>query len=147
MTILQRCLQSQLHKCINASADIPVSSSGSVLLGPELQEASHSSDLPLVRFPDVGRLRINVFDTIAIPVMSRPRDQIARILVATNSRLGCQVRVIAQIEPNIRAAVNQGQVLSLDVPAAIFVVVVQFRRLRDAVMLASREGPCTPKTN
>jgi hypothetical protein len=56
--------------------------------------------------------------------MSRSRDQITRVLIAADSRLGRQIRMVAQIEPDVRAAVNQSQVLSLDVPAAVFVVVM-----------------------
>jgi hypothetical protein len=78
-------------------------------------------------------------------VMSRSRNQIAGVLIAADPRLWRQIRVVTQIEPNICAAVDQSQVLSLDVPATIFVVVVQLRRLGNAVILASREGPCTPR--
>jgi hypothetical protein len=100
------------------------SSPDSVLLCPKLQEARHSPDLPFVRLPDVCWLRVNVLDAVAVPVMSRSRDQITRVLIAADSRLGRQIRMVAQIEPDVRAAVNQSQVLSLDVPAAVFVVVM-----------------------
>jgi hypothetical protein len=117
-------------------------SPNSVLLCPKLQKATDSPDLPLVRLSDICRLSVYILNPIAVPMMPCASDQVTGVLVTADPWLRRQIRVITQIKPHIRAAVNKSEVLGFDVPSAVLVVVVQFRRLGDAVMLTSRKGPC-----
>jgi hypothetical protein len=97
-----------------------------------------------MRLANTIRLSTNVLDSIAISMVSRPSNQVVRILVTANPRLRNQLRVVAQIEPDICASIDHCQVRSLDVPAAVLVVILQCGGGGDAVVLAGRESPDTP---
>jgi hypothetical protein len=77
-----------------------------------------------MRFANIRRLRTHILDPIAIPMMSSPRNQIARILVTADPWLWRQIGVITKIKPNIRVSINEREVWRLQIPAAVLVVVI-----------------------
>jgi len=52
--------------------------------------------------------------------------------------------MVAQIEPDICVSVDKSEILSLKIPASVFVVVVQRGSGGDAVVLAGWKGPGAP---
>jgi hypothetical protein len=97
-----------------------------------------------MRLANIIRLSTNILDSIAIPMVSRPRNQIVRILITTDPWLRHQLRMVAQVEPDVCASVDERQVRGLDVPATVLVVVLQCGGGGDAVVFAWRESPCAP---
>ena len=52
--------------------------------------------------------------------------------------------MVAQVEPDVRVSVDEGEVLGLQVPAAVLVVVVQVRGGGHFVEVAVGKGPGAP---
>jgi hypothetical protein len=93
---------------------------------------------------NIRRFRTHILDSITIPMMSSSRNQIARVLVATNPWLWRQIRMVAKIEPNIRVPVNEREIRRLKIPTTVLVVVIQLRASGNTVVLSCWEGPCAP---
>jgi hypothetical protein len=74
--------------------------------------------------PNIRRLSTEVLNAIAIPMMPCPSNKIARILITAYPWLWSEVRVVAEIQPDIGVAVDQCKIRHLYVPAAVLIVVV-----------------------
>ena len=77
-----------------------------------------------MRFSDIIRLGRDIFDARAIPMMTSPSYQVARMQITAYPRLFRQVRMVAQIDPDINIAINKSQLRGLDIVAAVFKVLV-----------------------
>jgi hypothetical protein len=120
-----------------------------------IQPLPHHLDLPQMRLLDKVWLRIDIEDSIAVPMVPASVDQIrlnlasgcgvtVRVCDAVRRCVG-QSRVVADVEPDIGAPVNEGQSLTGDVQVAVFVVVGEVGSIsRDRVVLSWRESPLAP---
>jgi hypothetical protein len=116
----------------------------SVLFRPHRKPPLNRSNLPQMRLSDKIRLRRNILNTVTIPMMAGARNQIARVDITADARARRKVRVVAQIEPDIRVAVDESQARGGDVPAAVLVVLLEVGSRRETVVFAGWECPGTP---
>lgn len=71
------------------------------------QPLPHRPDLPQMRLLDELRLRVEIKNAVAIPVMARAGNQILRMKVRRIARRGV-IGVIAHVEPDVDVAVDEG---------------------------------------
>ena len=104
----------------------------------------HRPNLPQVRLLDELRLRVEVEDAVAVPVMARARDEILGMQVGGIAGRGV-VGVVADVEPDVDVAVDKGQAVRGEVEIAVLVVVGQVGPGGgDGVELAGWKGPLAP---
>ncbi len=107
------------------------------------QPLAHRADLPQVRLLDELRLGGEVENAVAVPVVDGAGDQVLRVEVGGVAGRGV-VGVVADVEPDVDVAVDEGETVRGEVEAAVVVVVVQVGRAGDGVVFAFREGPFAP---
>ena len=107
------------------------------------QPSPHRSNLPQMRLLDELRLRVQVENAVAIPVMARARDQILGMQVGGVTCRGV-VGVVADVEPDVDVAVDEGETVRGEVEIPIVVVVVQVGSAGYGIELPLRERPCAP---
>ena len=96
-----------------------------------------------MRLLDELRLRVEIKNAVAIPVMARARDQILRMEVC---RIACRgvIRVIADVEPDVDVAVDKGQTIGGDVEISITIVIVQIGRAGYRIEFSFGKSPFAP---
>ena len=96
-----------------------------------------------MRLLDELRLGVEVEDAVAVPVVDGAGDQELRMEVGGIAGRGV-VGVVADVEPDVDVAVDEGETVRGEVEAAVVVVVVEVGRAGDGVVCAFREGPFAP---
>ena len=111
------------------------------LEGP--QPLRHRSNLPQMRLLDELWLRLEIQNAVAIPVMARAGDQILGMEVGRIAGRGV-VGVIADVEPDVDVAVDEGETIGREIESSVMIVVSQIWRAGYGIELALRKRPFTP---
>lgn len=85
-------------------------------------------------------LRLDISHPVRIPHMPGSINQLLW-LISRPVAGGCKLGMVAQVEPDICAAVHKRQAICRKVQRAVLIPARNVRRRRDAVVLAIGEGP------
>jgi len=111
---------------------------------PLLHPPPCGPNLPQVRLTDKIRLSTYVLNTITIPVVPSTRNKVARMQIGADAESLVVMRMIRQINPDIRTAIDEREPGRLDFITAVFVDLVDIRAGRDAVVLSWRKRLVAP---
>ncbi len=107
------------------------------------QPLAHRADLPQMRLLDELGLGGEVANAVAVPVVDGAGDQVLRVEVGGVAGRGV-VGVVADVEPDVDVAVDEGEAVRGEIEAAVVVVVVEVRRAGDGVVFAFWKSPFAP---
>lgn len=107
------------------------------------QPLPHRPNLPQMRLLDELRLSVQIQNTITIPMMPRASNQILRMKICRIPRRRI-IRVIADVEPNVNVAINEGQTIRREIEISVIVVVSQIGRAGYGIVLSLRKSPFAP---
>ncbi len=86
------------------------------------QPLPHRANLPQMRLLDELRLRVEVQDPVAVPVVARARNQVLGMQVRGIAGRGV-VGVVADVKPDVDVAVDKGEAVGGEGEVAVVVVV------------------------
>ena len=96
-----------------------------------------------MRLLDELRLCIEIQNTVAIPVMARAGNQVLRIKVSRIAGWSV-IRVVADVEPDVDVAVDEGQAIRGEIEISVMVVVGQIGGAGYRIEFPLWESPFTP---